>query len=925
MSFLNILYTLLIGPLEYMFAAIYGMAFKMFHNPGLSIITLSMAMNFLLLPMYRRTDILQEEAIATEKKMKPYVSHFKKTFSGDERFMVLQTCYRQHHYKPTDAIKGLAPLVIEIPFFMAAYNFLSSLESLHYVPFGPIGDLGAPDGMIHIGALTLNLLPILMTAINIISSAIYTKEAPMKTKVQLYGMAGLFLVLLYQSPAGLVFYWTLNNLFSLVKNAVMKTKNPMKTLAVVMTPISIMCILFLFVHPMGILRSGIIFMFAVMLNIPFMLYLHKKKKKPLLKECNKVIVTRMDYASFFLGATAMTLLLGAMIPSSLIHSSPEEFINMELQTNPNVIYVLNTFFLMAGLFIIWMGLFFVLANSTWKRYMEMGIWSLFGIAIVNYMFFGRDYGNLSSQLVFDEMFANSRKTMLLNLMILMIVILVIVFMFWKKAQIFITIGIAIVITMIGMSGFNIIESQRTITSKIEQLKETGSSGHELFHLSKSGKNVVILMMDRAIGAYVPYLFHEDKNLQEQFAGFTYYPNVVSYGGHTNFGLPAVFGGYEYTPVEMNKRDTEALRDKHNEAMRVLPELFDDHDYHVSVCNPTYVGYGWIPDLTIYAEHPEIETHLTVGKYNDKKFNNESLLKHNMFFYAMMKVCPVIAQPSIYNEGQYFLSEVPSIQTYEKNLVAQGWPSGFEDHYSVLEKLPKLTAVEEVKENTFQMLCNDTTHAPVLLQMPDYEPKDSVDNTAYDEEIPIREDASGNKIVLDNHVKIKHYHANMAAYKKIGEWLNYLRENDVYDNTKIIIVSDHGFEVGTIMEKEIDQNMTDDLSYFNPLLLVKDFNSTEFKTDETFMTNADVPTLAVKDLIPDARNPFTQKVISSEDKLQRPLYITDSHQWSTEENNGNVFHEDYWLAFQGDNIKDEESWQYAGFGTFPEQKMENNGK
>ena len=32
-------------------------------------------------------------------------------------------------------------------------------------------------------------------------------------------MALIFLVLLYSSPAGLVLYWTMNNVFSLVKSA----------------------------------------------------------------------------------------------------------------------------------------------------------------------------------------------------------------------------------------------------------------------------------------------------------------------------------------------------------------------------------------------------------------------------------------------------------------------------------------------------------------------------------------------------------------------------------------------------------------------------------------------------------------------------------------------------------------------------------
>ena len=48
----------------------------------------------------------------------------------------------------------------------------------------------------------------------------------MKTKIQLYGMAIFFFFFLYDSPAGLLFYWTLNNVFSLVKNIFYKLKNP---------------------------------------------------------------------------------------------------------------------------------------------------------------------------------------------------------------------------------------------------------------------------------------------------------------------------------------------------------------------------------------------------------------------------------------------------------------------------------------------------------------------------------------------------------------------------------------------------------------------------------------------------------------------------------------------------------------------------
>lgn len=86
----HVLHQLLLMPLELIFEVIYGLSFNLFHNNGLSIFLMSLCMNLLLLPLYRRADIIQEEERETEKRLQPGVDHIKKTFSGDERFMMLQ-------------------------------------------------------------------------------------------------------------------------------------------------------------------------------------------------------------------------------------------------------------------------------------------------------------------------------------------------------------------------------------------------------------------------------------------------------------------------------------------------------------------------------------------------------------------------------------------------------------------------------------------------------------------------------------------------------------------------------------------------------------------------------------------------------------------------------------------------------------------
>lgn len=78
------------------------------------------------------------------------------------------------------------------PFFIAAYRFLSNLKLLQGVAFGPISDLGQPDSMLMVAGFSINLLPIVMTAVNLVSSYLFTRGYPLKTKVQLFGMALFF-------------------------------------------------------------------------------------------------------------------------------------------------------------------------------------------------------------------------------------------------------------------------------------------------------------------------------------------------------------------------------------------------------------------------------------------------------------------------------------------------------------------------------------------------------------------------------------------------------------------------------------------------------------------------------------------------------------------------------------------------------------
>ena len=177
MTVWDILFQLLIKPIELILELIYGLTKTLTGNSVFSILALSIAVNILLLPFYHRADVIQKEEKELEDRLSYWVRHIKKTFKGNERFLMLDTYYRQNGYKPYYSLKSTIPLLLQVPFFIAAYHFLTHLEELKGLSFWIIKDLGMPDGLLSICGTSANVLPIAMTAINLISATLYIPKA----------------------------------------------------------------------------------------------------------------------------------------------------------------------------------------------------------------------------------------------------------------------------------------------------------------------------------------------------------------------------------------------------------------------------------------------------------------------------------------------------------------------------------------------------------------------------------------------------------------------------------------------------------------------------------------------------------------------------------------------------------------------------
>ena len=912
------LFNIFIQPIIYVLELVFSIMFHLTHSQGISIIGVSIVVNLLCLPLYGMADAAQERERKKQKSMERFVSHIKKTFDGDEQYMMLSAYYEEQNYHPASALVGSLSLLLQIPFFMAAYTYLSDLELLRGASFLMLQDLGAPDAMLQVGAITLNVLPVLMTTLNCVSTAIYTRGLPLRDKLQAYILAVVFLFLLYDSPSGLVFYWTCNQLFSLGKNVFMKlVPNPGKWALLLADACVALAVGWMLATGKVTSLGSALFVavaVAVMATISVIRLRGVQHKATEHKDEGPLQTPR-----FFAAASLLSVLFGVLIPSAIIGDNPTEFVAIYDFVDP-MSYVIYAACVWTGVFVVWIGVYFFLSSPRVRALIVKALWCLCGITLVDYFVFPPQFGIISVDLAYGAGVVYPAAAICENMVALAAVTLLLLAV-WKYANKLVLPTLCVLaIALAGLAVPNIV---RTRTEVAQLMSDVGSgdgsaSGEEgasgdlgqssffdsagnpkpLFSLSRTGKNVVVVFLDRAMSGLLPYVFDERPELVQKFDGFTYYPNTLSFGQVTLFGAPAMYGGYEYSPMAMNARANEMLADKYNESLLVMPRIFSSAGYATTVIDPPYAGYKWVSDLSIYDGLDNTKAYYVTGAYTPivkKEYGIEfgsANRGRTFFFYSLFRTAPRALQGQLYDSGNYHSTRTSTAPS-----------DALLDQWSTLHLLPALAEVTDAGNN-FVVMGNCTTHEPDFLSLPDYVPASFVSHEPTGD--PVRT-VDGKTIYIDTDWRLQHYHVNASSYLQLGRWFDWMREQGVYDNTRIVVVSDHGYAHGQFPDEVFDDRL--DVEGFNPLLMVKDYDSHGFETSPEFMTNGDVPMIATKNLADKVVNPFTGAVLDDSEKLAHEQVVTTSTNLNPEENNSYVYDtsDAPWYAVH-DNIFDLGNWR-----------------
>ncbi|GAA5131015.1 membrane protein insertase YidC [Thalassotalea piscium] len=175
-------------------------------NWGLAIIVITLIVKGAMYPLTKA----QYTSMAKMRALQPKMAQLKERFGDDKQKMSqgMMDLYRKEKVNPAG---GCLPLLVQMPIFLALYwVFLESVE-LRHATFGLwLQDLSSKDPYF--------ILPVLMGISMYVMQKMQpmTVQDPMQQKIMQY-MPVMFTVFFFWFPSGLVLYWLVSNVISIIQ------------------------------------------------------------------------------------------------------------------------------------------------------------------------------------------------------------------------------------------------------------------------------------------------------------------------------------------------------------------------------------------------------------------------------------------------------------------------------------------------------------------------------------------------------------------------------------------------------------------------------------------------------------------------------------------------------------------------------------
>lgn len=207
-------------PMHWMLNVFYAV----FANYGIAIILVTVLVKLLFWSITQKG----LKSMKNMQKLQPKVAKLREKYKGDPTKMNQEMMAMYKTYK-VNPLGGCLPMLIQIPVFFALYKVLLTAIELRHAPFMLwINDLAAPDRLM-IGfeipyLMGIPVLTLLMGASMYFQMKLTPTTAdPLQAKIMQY-MPVLFTFLFLNFASGLVLYWFVNNLLSILQQQLINRK-----------------------------------------------------------------------------------------------------------------------------------------------------------------------------------------------------------------------------------------------------------------------------------------------------------------------------------------------------------------------------------------------------------------------------------------------------------------------------------------------------------------------------------------------------------------------------------------------------------------------------------------------------------------------------------------------------------------------------
>ncbi|MGK0455882.1 MAG: YidC/Oxa1 family membrane protein insertase [Zhongshania aliphaticivorans] len=183
-------------------------------NWGWSIVIMTICIKLLFWPLSAKASRSQKRMAKIQEPMKELKEKYKDSPQKFQKEML--ELFKANKVNP---VAGCLPMIIQMPIFVGLFYMLRTASELRHESFLWVSDLSMSDTVAHVAGYPLNLLPLIMGITMFYQMRMVPVSPtadPMQQKIFKF-LPFIFLIFLYNFSSGLVLYWTVQNLLTVLQ------------------------------------------------------------------------------------------------------------------------------------------------------------------------------------------------------------------------------------------------------------------------------------------------------------------------------------------------------------------------------------------------------------------------------------------------------------------------------------------------------------------------------------------------------------------------------------------------------------------------------------------------------------------------------------------------------------------------------------